>query len=71
MATHPPVLQRGDTIGIVTLASPYPSEYINQAVANLKKSGFNVVLGKHVYSQNGIVAGTDEQRASDFNGYVC
>ncbi|WP_338449275.1 LD-carboxypeptidase [Niallia oryzisoli] len=65
MATRPPVLQRGDTVGIVTLASPYPSEYINKAVANLKKSGFNVVLGKHVYSQNGIVAGTDEQRASD------
>ena len=65
MVTRPPVLQRGDTVGIVTLASPYPAENINQAVANLKNSGLNVVLGKHVYAQTGIVAGTDEQRASD------
>ncbi|AZU60318.1 hypothetical protein [Neobacillus mesonae] len=43
MATRPKALQRGDTVGIVTLASPYPSEYINQAVATLEKSGFQVV----------------------------
>ncbi|MED4206137.1 LD-carboxypeptidase [Neobacillus mesonae] len=65
MATRPKALQRGDTVGIVTLASPYPSEYINQAVATLEKSGLQVVLGKYVYSQNGFLAGTDDQRASD------
>jgi muramoyltetrapeptide carboxypeptidase len=27
--------------------------------------GFNVILGQYVYAQNGFLAGTDEQRASD------
>lgn len=65
MAIRPPILRKGDTIGIVTLGSPlYPDE-INARIAFLKGLGFNVVLGKYVYTNNGYLAGTEQQRASD------
>ncbi|WNB91660.1 LD-carboxypeptidase [Bacillus sp. NEB1478] len=65
MAIKPPVLRQGDTIGIVTLGSPLEARIINEGIANLRSRGFNVVLGKYVYSSNGFLAGTDEQQASD------
>lgn len=65
MATRPPILHAGDTIGIVTLGSPLSTDAINTGIQTLKNMGFNVVLGKYVYSSMGYVAATDEQRASD------
>lgn len=65
MATRPPILRAGDTIGIVTLGSPLSADAINAGIQTLKNMGFNVVLGKYVYSSIGYVAATDEQRASD------
>ncbi|MBZ4647528.1 MAG: LD-carboxypeptidase [Clostridia bacterium] len=65
MAIRPPILQAGDTIGIVTLGSPLDASIINARVAALRNMGFNVVLGRYVYAYNGYLAGTDQQRASD------
>lgn len=65
MATRPQILRAGDTIGIVTLGSPLSADVINAGIQTLKNMGFNVVLGKYVYSSNGYIAATDEQRASD------
>ncbi|PZE19565.1 S66 peptidase family protein [Paenibacillus xerothermodurans] len=65
MAIRPPMLQRGDTIGIVTLGSPLDAEVINERVAYLRNLGFNVILGRYVYASNGFLAGTAEQRARD------
>ncbi|MEJ8765799.1 LD-carboxypeptidase [Oceanobacillus sp. HCA-5259] len=65
MAIKPPILQQGDTIGIVTLGSPLDASIINAGIETLQNMGFNVILGKYVYSQNGFLAGTDQQRASD------
>ncbi|WP_409346716.1 LD-carboxypeptidase [Paenibacillus sp. MBLB4367] len=65
MPIYPPILQRGDTIGIVTLGSPLSAVTIDNGIAVLRNMGFNVVLGKYVYSVDGFLAGTDEQRASD------
>ncbi|MDR7074579.1 S66 peptidase family protein [Fictibacillus barbaricus] len=65
MAIKPPVLRQGDTIGIVTIGSPLEASIINEGIANLKSRGFNVVVGKYVYSSNGFLAGTDGQQASD------
>lgn len=65
MAIRPPILQRGDTIGIVTLGSPLAEDVINARINDLRSMGFNVILGQYVYSQNGFLAGTDQQRASD------
>jgi muramoyltetrapeptide carboxypeptidase len=65
MAIRPPMLLRGDTIGIVTLGSPLGADIINARINDLKNAGFNVVLGQYVYAQNGFLAGTDQQRAAD------
>ncbi|GAA4715900.1 S66 peptidase family protein [Brevibacillus fulvus] len=65
MVTRPPILRPGDTIGIVTLGSPLDAATINQRLETLVGMGFQVVLGEYVYAQTGMVAGTDQQRASD------
>jgi len=65
MAIRPPLLQRGDTIGLVTLGSPLDANIINAGVQFLRDIGFNIVFGNHVYSFNGIVAAPAQQRADD------
>lgn len=65
MAIRPQILRAGDTIGIVTLGSPLSADVINTGIQTLKNMGFNVVLGKYVYSYGGYIAATEQQRASD------
>jgi muramoyltetrapeptide carboxypeptidase len=65
MAIRPPLLKRGDTIGLVTPGSPLDANIINTRVQFLRDMGFNVVFGSHVYSHDGIVAAPAEQRADD------
>ncbi|MGB4438942.1 MAG: LD-carboxypeptidase, partial [Sedimentibacter sp.] len=65
MAIRPPILRTGDTIGIVTLGSPRDEFTINSRIQFLENIGFNVVVGKYVYSSAGFVAATPQQRASD------
>jgi muramoyltetrapeptide carboxypeptidase len=65
MAIKPSQLQRGDTIGIVTLGSPLEASVINEGINTLKNMGFQVVVGKYVYTSNGFLAGTPEQQAAD------
>lgn len=65
MANQPPILQAGDTVGVVTLGSPLEAETINARVQMLEAMGLNVVLGTHVYDWDGFLAGIDQERASD------
>ena len=65
MAIRPQILRAGDTIGIVTLGSPLSADAINTGVQTLKNMGFNVILGKYVYSYSGYIASSKQQRASD------
>lgn len=65
MAIRPPLLQRGDTIGLVTLGSPLDANIINTRVQVLRNMGFNIVFGRHVYSYDGIVAASAQERADD------
>lgn len=65
MAIRPPVLNPGDTIGVVTLGSPLNASIINERIAFLRRLGFNVVLGRYVYSYAGYLAASAQQRASD------
>ena len=65
MATKPPHLQQGDTVGIVTLGSPMAASRINEGIKTLQNMGFKVLVGEHVYSSNGFLAATPQQMASD------
>jgi muramoyltetrapeptide carboxypeptidase len=65
VATRPPMLWKGDTIGIVTLGSPLDPGEIKERIAFLELLGYRVILGDYVYASNGYLSGTDEQRAAD------
>jgi len=70
MATKPPRLRRGDTIGIVTLGSPLNPNTIDAGIATLRSLGFQVEVGQYAYASNGFLAGSDRQRASDFMSMI-
>lgn len=60
-------LMPGDTIGIIAPAGPVPQEALEAGVARLGSWGYRVVVGEHVLARHGYLAGTDAERASDFN----
>ncbi|WP_123041970.1 S66 peptidase family protein [Cohnella candidum] len=68
MAVRGPALQQGDTIGVVTLGSPLARDIIDERVRYLQAMGFQVAIGRHVYDQNGYLAGSDTDRATDLMG---
>lgn len=65
MATRPPILLQGDTVGIVTLGSPLDKQTIDTGVESLTNMGFKVEMGRYVYASTGFLAGDDRQRAGD------
>lgn len=65
MAIRPSLLREGDTIGIVTLGSPLARDVIDARIAYLRSMDFNVILGKYVYSLDGIVTTSAQNRAQD------
>lgn len=58
-------LKFGNTIGLISPASPEEPEKIKKSIAFLKEQGFKVKEGKHLYDKWGYLAGTDEDRAQD------
>jgi len=68
MAIKPLALRQGDTVGIVTLGSPLAPATIDARIAYLRSLGLNVVIGRHVYDENGFLAGTSRERAEDLMG---
>lgn len=65
---QPPYLKSGDTIVIVAPSGVlnHREKEIDQAKELLKSWGLNVVMGKYVFSKSGHFAGTDDERAEDF-----
>ncbi|PKQ45808.1 S66 peptidase family protein [Confluentibacter flavum] len=65
---QPPYLKAGDTVTIVAPSGILKNRTaeIEQAKALLKSWGLHTVVGKHVFNQNNHFAGTDTERAEDF-----
>jgi len=63
----PPALRRGDRVGLIAPASPLKPSEIEEGVAHLASFGLVPVLGVHAREQTGYLAGSDAQRAADFN----
>jgi muramoyltetrapeptide carboxypeptidase len=64
----PPRLKNGDLIALVSPAStPSPREKIDASVRYLEKLGYRVKVGRHAGNEYGYLAGTDAERAADFN----
>ena len=63
----PPMLERGDRVGLIAPASPPTGDDVARATANVESLGLVPVLGEYVRRQNGFLAGSDGERAADFN----
>lgn len=62
----PAFLQKGDTVAIVSPAGFIAGSYINKAVEILEQWGLKVIEGASVCKQYSVFAGTDDERAADF-----
>ena len=68
MSIKPNKLRKGDTIGVVSPASPSDAKSeIIRAVETLEDMGFKVEVGKNVNKTKGLVAASEEDRADDIN----
>jgi len=59
-------LRKGDTVGIISTARKISEKELQPAIEKLESWGLNVHLGKNIFSQYHQFAGTDKQRAEDF-----
>ncbi len=62
----PPNLKKGDTVAIVATARKNIEDNLKPAISWLKKWGLEVVIGSTIGLDKDQLAGTDEQRAADF-----
>ncbi len=62
----PPYLKKGDTIAIVATARKNIEDNLQPAIGWLKNWGIEVVIGSTIGLDRNQLAGTDEQRAADF-----
>jgi muramoyltetrapeptide carboxypeptidase len=65
---QPPYLKTGDTVAIVAPSGVLNGrdKEVNQAKELLKSWGLNVIVGDHVFNKANHFAGTDNERAEDF-----
>lgn len=64
----PKRLKPGDTIGLVTPASPITEEQLDKAIKNIEGLGFKLVYNrKRLLARNGYLAGKDIVRADEIN----
>lgn len=63
----------GDTVGLISPASPYSyvytdtAQYLSKITIDLTTMGLNVYFGPHMSDVYGYLAGVDENRAADVN----
>ena len=66
----PPRFNTGDAVGLMAPASPPDNpEKIDEAIARLTAQGLEVRTGKYLRKRDGYLAGSDEERAEDFNAF--
>ncbi len=71
MATEfPPPLKPGDKIGVIAPAGRSRDKHLKDGIEWLKKQGYRVIVGQHVYERWGYFAGTREQRLSDLMRFI-
>lgn len=66
----PPYLKHGDKIGLVATARKIALKELAQGIQLLKSWGLVPVIGKTIGLENHQYAGTDAQRAADFQGMM-
>jgi muramoyltetrapeptide carboxypeptidase len=67
---RPPLLRKGDTVGIAAPSSYLLKSELEPGVELIRSWGLQVVIGQHVFRRHNSFAGTDEQRTSDFQAML-
>ncbi len=67
---RPNFLQKGDTVAIVSPSGPVKENALEFAFNTLSLWGLKVIVGKHVYDQCGVFAGSDANRTADFQEMI-
>ncbi len=62
---YPPYLKPGDKIAIVSPAGKIDRTVVERGAEILREQGFEVEIGKYVFGDKGVFAGSDEDRAKD------
>ncbi|MBN9352285.1 MAG: LD-carboxypeptidase [Chitinophagaceae bacterium] len=70
MATIPPYLKKGDTIGLVAPAGFMPEKKFQVCVQTLQNRGFKVKMGKTPGHQFHYFSGTDKERKNDLQKFL-
>ena len=65
----PPLLNKGDTVGLVSPSSaPFEMPYtLTEAREKMQNLGFKIKLGAHTDKRRGYLAGTDQERVEDIH----
>jgi muramoyltetrapeptide carboxypeptidase len=61
----PSYLSTGDKVAIVSPAGKVRRQQVECGAELLRQQGFEVVIGRHVFDEDGVFAGSDEARAAD------
>ncbi len=61
----PPLLKKGDRIGVVAPSGPVEAGTLDKGLGVLRQMGFDPVPGQFVRKRSGFLAGSDEERALD------
>ena len=65
---YPPPVKKGETIGLVSPASPLINkDNFSSGVQILEKKGFKVKFNRKLLNSKGYLAGSDQERADEFN----
>jgi muramoyltetrapeptide carboxypeptidase len=68
----PSPLSTGARVALVAPAGPLRSEQeLQAAISHATSLGWEPIVAQHALSRHGYLAGTDEQRANDFNAALC
>jgi muramoyltetrapeptide carboxypeptidase len=62
---RPEKLKKGDVVGVVAPAGPVEPDLLEKGLKTLRRMELQPVIGKHVLSRRGYLAGKDEDRAED------
>ncbi len=63
-------LRRGDRVGVTAPGFAVRPEALASGLLGLGRMGYEAILGRHVTSADGYLAGSDEERAEDLNAFL-
>ncbi len=63
-------LKKGDTIGIVSPARAIEAAQVEPAIRFFEQHGLRVLVGENAYNREGQMAGSEEEKIQDIQGFI-